>query len=272
MSSIADLQTTVEFLRKRTSLRPQIGLVLGSSLGAFAKEIEVSLSIPFSEIPHFAPPTVDGHLGNLIFGQVAGKQVVALQGRIHYYEGHSMDSVVFPVRVMALLGIQNLILTNSAGGIAPGMAAGDFLLIEDHVNLMGSNPLMGAHIRELGPRFPDLSQTYDHRFLEEMETLLKELAYTYHKGTYAGVCGPAFETPAEVRYLRAIGCAAVGMSIVPEAIAAVHLGVRVAAISCITNVVNSERQRKLSMEEFNWTARRVESQFSRFMKSFLERL
>lgn len=272
MSSIVDLQATVEFLRKRTLLRPQIGLVLGSSLGAFAKEIEVSLSIPFNEIPNFARPTVDGHLGNLIFGQVAGKQIVALQGRVHYYEGHSMDAVAFPVRVMALLGIQNLILTNSAGGILPGMAPGDFFLIEDHVNLMGSNPLMGAHIRELGPRFPDLNQTYDPRFLAEMENLLRSLGYTYHKGPYAGVSGPAFETRAEVKYLRAIGCSAVGMSIVPEAIAAVHLGVRVAAISCITNVVSSEPQRKPSMEEFNWTARRVESQFSRFMKSFLERL
>jgi len=245
--------------------------------------MDVHFSLPLGELPYFsarrdaAPPTQPalGAQSQLVFGTIGGKSVVALQGRLHYYECESMNEVVFPIRIMALMGVQSLILTNSAGGLDSKMSEGDFMIIEDHINLMGANPLIGTRARELGPHNPDLTLAYDERLLKIMEDLMTELSYPFHKGVYAAVSGPTFETKAEVRYLKMIGCAAVGMSLVPEVIAAVHLGLRVAAISCITSVPHAYlegRPRKQSSEEIGWTARRVESQFSRFMQSFLERI
>jgi purine-nucleoside phosphorylase len=263
------LQESLKFIREKSSLKPEVGIVLGSGLGTFAREIQTEVSIPFREIPHFVSPTIEGHSGNLILGKMSGKSVVALQGRIHYYEGHSMDTVVLPTRLMALMGAQSLILTNSAGGLADGMAAGDFMIIEDHINLMGANPLMGPNMKELGPRFPDMTEAYDVSLRNKLMQICSDLKIRYHKGIYAGMSGPTYETPAEVRMLKQLGCSAVGMSTVPECIAANHLGMRVVALSCITNLAAGISQQKLNHEEVTETARRVESHFSEVLSKFI---
>lgn len=264
------LQETVSFIRKRTSSKPRIGVILGSGLGSFIRELTVETTIPFREIPHFIPPTVEGHQGNLIFGKVGKNDVAVLQGRIHYYEGHTMETVVFPTRTLALLGCEVLVLTNSAGGFGDTMQAGDFMIIEDHVNLMGINPLMGPNIKELGPRFPDMTEAYDRALIELMEKAFQKQGTRYHKGVYCAVSGPTYETPAEVRYLKMIGGKAVGMSTVPESIAANHLGVRVAALSCITNLAAGISRKKLSHDEVTETAKQVEQKFTGFLREFIE--
>ncbi len=267
--TIQQLQSTVEHIRTQTGFRPQIGLVLGSGLGSFVKEIEDPFILPFHSIPHFVPTSVEGHQGNMIFGRVRGKNIVVLQGRLHYYEGHPMDLVVFPTRVMALLGIEVLVLTNSAGGLGDGMQSGDFMVIEDHINLMGANPLMGPNIKELGPRFPDMTEAYDRKLSELLIQTLQQHKARFHRGIYAGMSGPTYETPAEVRYLKQIGCSAVGMSTVPETIAANHLGIRVAAMSCITNLAAGISKNKLSHDEVTETAKRVEESFSKVIQQFI---
>lgn len=266
---IEKLQESISFVRTKTSLKPKVGVILGSGLGAFVKDLEIETTISFKDIPHFMPPTVEGHTGNLIFGRVGTNQVAVLQGRNHYYEGHSMETVAFPTRTLALMGIEILILTNSAGGFGDTMQAGDFMVIEDHINLMGTNPLMGPNIKELGPRFPDMTEAYDKRLIEMMEQVLQKQGTRYHKGIYCGVSGPTYETPAEVRYLKMIGGKAVGMSTVPESIAANHLGLRVAAMSCITNLAAGISNRKLSHDEVTDTAKKVEMQFTSFLKEFI---
>ena len=257
------------FIRTKTSAKPKVGVVLGSGLGAFVKEVEVETTIPYKDIPHFSPPTGEGHSGNLIFGKLQRQQIAILQGRNHYYEGHSLESVVFPTRTLAMLGVETLILTNSAGGFGENMQAGDFMIIEDHINLMGTNPLMGPNIKELGPRFPDMTEAYDKRLIQMMEQVLMKQGTRYHKGVYCGVSGPTYETPSEVRYLKLIGGKAVGMSTVPETIAANHLGLRVAALSCITNLAAGISSQKLSHDEVTETAKQVELQFSSFLREFI---
>lgn len=266
------LQETVTYLKTKTAIKPQIGIILGSGLGAFARDIQVEATIPFGDIPNFAPTSVEGHQGNLIFGNLGGKSIVALQGRLHYYEGHSMDTVVFPTRVMALLGIQVMILTNSAGGLSEKMQSGDFMIIEDHINLTGANPLMGPNMKELGPRFPDMTEGYDRKLIAQLESVFQKMNIRYHRGVYAGVSGPTYETPAEVRFLKMIGCSAVGMSTVPESIAANHLGLRVAALSCVTNLAAGLSSHKLTHEEVTETARRVEKDFAAVLNSFISNL
>ncbi len=263
------LQETVQYLRTKTQAKPSIGIVLGSGLGAFVNEIQVDTRLPFHEIPHFMPTTVEGHQGNMIFGKVGEQQVVALQGRNHFYEGHSMDTVVFPTRVLALLGIQVLILTNSAGGMADGMQAGDFMIIDDHINFAGTNPLIGPNIKEFGPRFPDMSEAYDRKLTDLLEATMKKNKVRYHRGVYGGLTGPTYETPAEVRFLKIAGCSAVGMSTVSECIAANHMGLRVSAISCISNLAAGISKNKLTHAEVTETGRLVEKDFTRVLKEFV---
>lgn len=267
-----NLTEAVSYIRSQTSLKPQIGLILGSGLGAFVNQVQINCKISYNDIPHFMPTTVEGHQGNLIIGHLGNKAVVILQGRNHYYEGHSMETVVFPTRTLALLGIETLILTNSAGGFGDTMQAGDFMIIEDHINLMGINPLMGPNIKELGPRFPDMTEAYDKSLISSMEKIFQQSASRYHKGIYCAVSGPTYETPAEVRYLKLLGGKAVGMSTVPEVIAANHLGLRVGALSCITNMAAGISRQKLSHEEVTQTAKNVEQKFSSVMRQFLESL
>ena len=266
------LQETVAFLKAKSQPTPRVGVVLGSGLGSFTQSLEIETSLPFKEIPHFASASVEGHSGNLIFGKLSGVPIVALQGRLHYYEGHSLDSVVFPVRVMARLGVKVLALTNSAGGLSEKMRPGEFMIIEDHINLTGQNPLIGPNIRELGPRFPDMTETYSRDLNFRLEGIFNQQGLAYHKGTYAGVTGPCYETPAEIRYLKQIGCSAVGMSTVPEAIAAHHMGLKIIALSCITNLAAGLSQHKLTHEEVTETARRVEKSFSSVLTDFIRSL
>lgn len=267
--TLQKLQETVQFIRNQTKTKPKVGIVLGSGLGEFARDIQVETSIPYSQIPNFLAPTVVGHSGNMIFGKVSGVDVVALQGRNHFYEGHSIQEVVFPTRTLALLGIEVLILTNSAGGLGDGMEAGDLMIISDHINLTGTNPLIGPNIKEFGPRFPDMTEAYDPKLVALLEKAMQKNKVRYQKGVYGGLTGPTYETPAEVRYLKHIGCHAVGMSTVSECIAANQMGLRVAAISCISNLAAGIAKHKLSHEEVTDTAKKVEKDFSNVLKDFI---
>lgn len=268
--NIENIQASVNYIKQKGKIKPRIGLILGSGLGAFIKEIKTECIIPYREIPHFLPTSIEGHSGNLILGHVADVPVVALQGRVHYYEGHNMEQVVHPTRTLALLGIETLLITNSAGGLDPAMQPGDFMIIEDHINLMGTNPLVGPNYKEMGPRFPDMTEAYDIGLRKQLEAVLKKHQIRYFKGVYCGVSGPTYETPAEVRYLQLIGGKAVGMSTVPEAIAANHLSLRVCAISCITNKAAGLSEQKLSHQEVTETAKMVESQFALFVSDFVQ--
>jgi purine-nucleoside phosphorylase len=267
-----NLSETVAYIRSKTKLKPRLGVILGSGLGNFVNHIQVEASIPYDEIPSFAGTSVEGHSGRLILGHVGKIPVAVLQGRIHYYEGHSMASVVYPTRTLAMLGIEILMLTNSAGGLDPSMKPGDFMIIDDHINLMGDNPLKGPNVAQLGPRFPDMSEAYDAKLSSKMEEILIRKGVRYHRGVYCGVSGPTYETPAEIRYLSMIGGKAVGMSTVPESIAANHLGLRVCALSCVTNLASGLSKHRLSHEEVTDTAKAVEDKFCDFLQVFISEL
>jgi purine-nucleoside phosphorylase len=266
------LEESAAYIRSRSQLKPRIGVILGSGLGAFVDQVKIENTIPYDEIPGFLAPTVKGHGGRLILGQVDSVSVAVLQGRVHYYEGHSMTSVVHPTRTIAMLGIECLMLTNSAGGLDPAMRPGDFMIIDDHINLMGDNPLKGPNLASLGPRFPDMTEAYDRKLNEKMAEILTKHGIRFSRGIYCGVSGPTYETPAEVRYLQLIGGRAVGMSTVPESIAANHLGLRVCALSCITNPAAGISKTKLSHDEVTETAKMVENKFSALMKDFVSSL
>jgi purine-nucleoside phosphorylase len=231
----ARLAEAVEAIRSRTELRPTIGLVLGSGLGAFADTLDEADRIPFAAIPHFLASTVEGHAGTLVLGRSSGVPVAVLQGRVHFYEGHSLEDVVFPVRVLGRLGVTTLVLTNAAGAVNRAYAPGDLMIVEDHVNLIG-NPLVGPNEAALGPRFPDMSEAYDRRLRDLVEAACAAVGVRSHRGIYLAMTGPSYETPAEIRMARTLGADAVGMSTAPEVIAARHMGMRVVALSCITNL------------------------------------
>lgn len=243
------IQESVRAIQARAPLMPEVGVILGSGFNAIAEQASEVILIPYSEIPNFHGTSIEGNSGQLIIGKIGGITTIFLQGRFHRYEGYPMDEVVFPTRVISALRIHTLILTNASGGVNTRFRPGDMMLIEDHLNLMGDNPLMGPNMAELGPRFPDLTEAYSRLCLEIMEETAKELKMTTTRGVYAGVLGPTYETPAEVRMLRILGADAVGMSTVPEAIAANHLGVRVTGVSCITNLAAGLSGRKLTHQE-----------------------
>jgi purine-nucleoside phosphorylase len=230
-------------------LQPEIGVILGSGLGPIANHIENPVVIPYTDIPHFHGTSVEGHAGKMILGRFHGVPSVFLQGRFHVYEGYDMSDVVFPTRTICALGIKTLLLTNASGGINTRYRPGDIMIIEDHLNLMGDNPLKGPNLAQLGPRFPDMSEAYSAECIRILEETAAELGIKVQKGVYTGVLGPTYETPAEVRMLRTLGGDAVGMSTVPEAIAANHLGVRVAGLACITNLASGLSPRKLTHAE-----------------------
>ena len=234
------IREAAAFLQEKMGDRhPQVGIVLGSGLGKLGEAIEAELVIPYSSIPNFARSTAIGHKGNFIFGKLAGKYVCAMQGRFHYYEGYAMDKVTLPVRVMAMLGIKALIVSNAAGGLNPGFKVGDLMVIRDHINLM-PNPLVGRNLEAFGERFPDMTAPYDLGLIARIEEIAGKEGIPLRKGVYLGTTGPSYETPAEVRYFRAIGADAVGMSTVPEVIVARHCGVPVFGMSVITNVSNTD--------------------------------
>ena len=230
------IKETANFLREKVDKEYQVGIILGTGLGGLVSEIEIEHSFEYKEIPNFPVSTVEGHSGKLIFGKLGGKDVVALQGRFHYYEGYSMNEVVFPVRVMKFLGIEMLFVSNASGGVNPDFEIGDIMLIDDHINLFGDNPLIGKNYDELGPRFPDMSEPYDKKMIELTQQIAKEKNISIQQGSYAGLSGPTLETPAEYNYVRAIGADTVGMSTVPEVIAARHMGIPCVGFSVITDL------------------------------------
>lgn len=265
----AKLAEVRHFLMEKVNNQPEMGIVLGSGLGGFAEVMEETVSIPYRDIPHFPVSTVEGHKGELVFGKVNGKSVVAMQGRFHYYEGYSMQEVTFPIRVMQVLGVTGLIVTNASGGINPSYRPGDLVLIKDHLNFMGENPLRGANLSSLGPRFPDLSEGYDLEWRQKALTAAREIGIHPQEGVYAAMSGPSYETPAEIRYLRTVGADLVGMSTVPEVIAANHGGMRVLGISCVTNMAAGILPQRLSHAEVMETAERIEKQFIRFVQALV---
>jgi purine-nucleoside phosphorylase len=262
----------VDFIKKACPLVPQVGVVLGSGLGEFAAQATEKTVIEYADIPHFKKVSVAGHAGRLVLGKVGGVAAAVLQGRYHYYEGHDILDVVFPVRVLGKLGIQSLLLTNAAGGIGRELRPGDLMVIRDHINLMGINPLRGANDDRLGPRFPDMSAVYDPRFQEIIADAEKEIGLTAKKGVYLALSGPSYETPAEIRMLASLGADAVGMSTVPEAICARHMGLRVAGISCVTNLAAGISKKPLSHQEVTETAERVKNDFIRLLNLVIPRL
>lgn len=235
-----------EYIRSKINARPKVGIVLGSGLGIYVDQIQNKTIIPYHEIPHFKRTSVEGHEGRLIAGEVHGVPVVALQGRHHAYEGHPMEEIVLPVRTLAALGIEILFLTNASGGINNAYHPGDLVSITDHINMTGRNPLVGPNIAELGPRFPDMTEAYDGELRQLMAAVAKNHHVDMKSGVYCSVLGPTYETPAEIRMIRTIGGDMVGMSTVPEVIAANHLGLKVAGVSCITNYAAGIKPEKLS--------------------------
>lgn len=249
----------------------RIGVVLGSGLGGWAGELAASTSLPYADIPHMPVSAVAGHAGNLWRGRLGDESMLCLQGRVHLYEGHAPDKVVFGVRLLARLGCRVVLLTNAAGGLAKGMVPGDLMLIRDHLNLTGKNPLVGANLPELGPRFPDMSRAYDPDLCTMAHAAAKAAGVTLHEGIYAAMLGPSYETPAEVNMARILGASAVGMSTVPEVIALRHMGVRCGAISCITNLAAGTTDAVLDHAEVEETARRTRTTFAAVLGGFATR-
>jgi purine-nucleoside phosphorylase len=230
------IKETIEYLESRISMKPEYGIILGTGLGGLVNEIDIQQTIPYEFIPNFPVSTVQGHHGQLIFGTMGGKNIVAMQGRFHYYEGYTMQEITFPVRVMKFLGIELLVLSNASGGVNPEFEVGDIMLITDHINLMKDNPLMGRNDDGIGTRFPDMSNAYDPELVEKALSIAAGQGVKLQKGIYAAVSGPTYETPAEYHYIRTIGADAVGMSTVPEVIAARHMGLKCFAVSIISDL------------------------------------
>jgi len=267
---LQQIQEAKAYIEQQTDIRPEVGLILGSGLGVLADEIEDAVKLPYETIPHFPVSTVEGHAGQLVIGKLEGKNVVAMQGRFHYYEGYSQQEVVFPVYVMKFLGVTTLIATNAAGGMNPTFAPGDLMIITDHLNMTGDNPLIGPNISELGPRFPDMSRAYDPELVDLAEKVGERLDIRVQKGVYAGVSGPTYLTPAELIMLRNLGGSAVGMSTVPEVIAANHAGLRVLGISCITDIAIGEELEPLTHEQVVEVANRTRPRFIRLVKGIIK--
>jgi purine-nucleoside phosphorylase len=261
-----------EFIFSRTRLRPEIALVLGSGLGAFADEFSGATKIAYAEIPHFPRSTAIGHAGNLVIGNVGPIPVAGMQGRVHLYEGYPVKDVAFPIRVFARMGMKAVILTNAAGGIKREFVQGKLVVIKDHINLQGANPLCGPNDERFGVRFPDMTVAYDRRFREMAVGEGNRMGIGMYEGIYAALPGPSYETPAEIRYLRAVGADLVGMSTVPEVIAARHSGIRVLGISCVTNAAAGILDQPLDHSEVLETAERVKGQFIGLLKAIIPRI
>jgi purine-nucleoside phosphorylase len=259
-------------IRRKADRPPEIGIILGSGLGALAGQVGDEASIPFGDIPHFLRTNVEGHAGRLVIGTLEGRQVSVLQGRAHFYEGYPMPEVVFPVRVMHALGARLLIVTNASGGLNREWSTGDLMVISDHINFMGTNPLIGPNEDDLGPRFPDMSVPYDRALIAIAEQASIELGITLRRGVYVGVPGPSYETAAELRMLARWGADAVGMSTVHEVITARHAGMRVLGISAITDMATGETVSTVTHEEVIATARRIEPDFVRLMRRIVATL
>ena len=260
------------FIKERLPIDPEYLLILGTGLGQLAEEMTVELELPYEEIPHFPVSTVESHAGKLLIGYLGGKSVMAMQGRFHYYEGYSMKQIAFPVRIAKMLGIQTLLVSNACGGLNPNFERGDIMLINDHINFLGDNPLIGPNDPDLGPRFPDMSQPYTERLLATAEQVALDAGIKMHQGVYLAVSGPMMETKAEYRYMRQLGADVVGMSTVPEVIAAVHMSMEVLGISVITDECFPDALEPVSLDDVLEAAAMAEPQLTRVVVGVLERL
>ena len=269
---LTQFKESVAYIKTRTNVEPTIGIILGTGLGGLVKEINVIDEIPYAEIPNFPVSTVESHSGKLIFGELGGKSVVAMQGRFHYYEGYSLQQVTFPVRVMKLLGIERLFVSNASGGVNPDFEVGEIMIQDDHINLFPGNPLIGKNFDELGPRFPDMSEPYDHKMIELAKEIAAENNIEVSVGTYAGLTGPTLETPAEYQYVRNTGADAVGMSTVPEVIGANHMEIPCFAISIITDLGVKGKIKKVSLQDVIDVASRQEPKMTLIMKELIARV
>ena len=270
--TLEDILETATYLKNRLSKTPEIGIILGSGLGGLVKEIKIEIAIPYEEIPNFPISTVEGHSGKLIFGELSGKFVMAMQGRFHFYEGYTMQQVTFPVRVMKEIGIQTLLVSNASGGVNLNFRVGDLMILTDHINLFPTNPLMGKNNPVLGPRFPDMSEAYSKELVKKAVAIAEKNGIKVQQGVYAGLSGPCFETPAEYRYIRAIGADAVGMSTVPEVIVARHGGIPVFAISIITDMGVGAEAGDVSHEDVIHVANNAEPKMTLLLKELIKEL
>ncbi len=258
-----------KFIQSKTRTKPRIGIILGTGLGDLTKEIEIESKISYQNIPYFAVSTTPGHEGSLILGRLVGKMIMAMQGRFHFYEGYSLEEITFPVRVMKYMGVDVIIESNAAGGMNPNLKAGDLMVITDHINLIGNNPLIGSNDDKLGPRFVDMCEPYDKELIELYEKVAMRERIRIHRGVYVGVSGPNLETPAEYRFLRLIGADAVGMSTVPEVIVAKHSGLKVLGISCITDECFPDKLQPVNLAKLIKVANLTEPKMTRLIKGIL---
>jgi len=273
MENIFDkIQESAKFIQSKCDVKPSIGLILGSGLGVLADEIQNPVKINYNEIPNFPVSTVEGHAGCLVLGELEGKMVVAMQGRFHYYEGYTQQEITFPVRVMKALGVNTIVVTNAAGGANTNFKPGDLMLIKDHINLSGNNPLIGKNDQRLGSRFPDMSTAYTTKYINVVKECAKELNIELQEGVYAFFSGPTYETPAEVKMARILGADAVGMSTAPEVIVASHSGMEVIGISCITNMAAGILDQPLDHEEVIETTQKVKAEFLSLVKSVVKHI
>lgn len=265
------IEETLTYLKKHITTSPETAIILGTGLGNLVNDIEVELEIPYDRIPHFPVSTVEGHSGKFILGKLGGKEILAMQGRFHFYEGYSMQQVTFPIRVMKALGIKTLFVSNAAGGINPTFEIGDLMMITDHINRFPEHPLRGKNYNELGPRFPDMSDAYSRRLRTLAKTIAQELGINLKEGVYVGTSGPTYETPAEYRFFRIIGGDAVGMSTVPEVIVAKHAGMEVFAISVITDLGVEGLVEEVSHEEVQRAALAAQPKMTAIMRTLIQR-
>jgi purine-nucleoside phosphorylase len=265
-------ENAARVIRERTAVNAKIALVLGSGLGGFADEFADSVSLPYSEIPGFVSSTAQGHVGSLVAGKVGDIPVLAMQGRVHYYEGYSLEEITLPIRTFHLLGVKTLILTNAAGGVDVQLTQGALMVINDHLNLMGVNPLRGRNDDRFGPRFPDMSEVYARELQELATEEARSLGVTVRRGIYAALAGPSYETPAEIHMLRAFGADAVGMSTVPEAIVARQMGMKVLGISCITNMAAGISDTPINHEEVMETGQKVRQMFTQLLRRVIAKI
>lgn len=271
MTSLREtIDAAAAYLRERTAFSPEYGIILGTGLGGFAEEIQAEFAVPFDEIPGFVMSTATSHDGNLVLGTLGGRRVMAMQGRVHYYEGYSMQQITLPVRVMRAMGCHSLIMSSAVGGMNPQWMPGEIVVVTDHINLMGDNPLVGPNDDELGPRFPDMSQPYDRVYVERLVGIARELKAPVHKGVFVAVAGPNLETAAEYRMLRGMGADIVGMSLVPENLVAVHGGMRVLALSVITDRCLPDALAPADVAEIIAVANAAEPTLRRLVVRFLE--
>ncbi|MBT5858303.1 MAG: purine-nucleoside phosphorylase [Flavobacteriales bacterium] len=265
------IKNTANFIKEKTNFSPEVGIILGTGLGGLVSEIEIEHSLPYNEIPNFPVSTVEGHSGRLIFGTLGGKNVIAMQGRFHFYEGYSIEKVTFPVRVMKFLGIKNLIVSNASGGVNPDYEVGDLMILEDHICLI-PNPLIGPNLDELGPRFPDMSETYNKEMIRMVEQISSENNIPVQKGVYIALTGPTLETPAEYKYMRIIGGDTVGMSTAPEVIVAHHMNIPCFAMSVITDLGVPGKIQKVTHEEIQKVSEVAEPKLTLIIKKLISKI